>query len=145
MTDLVPKFLHDFSYLKDVKFKVIYFQNLPKKKTNLIFYHIILCYRIIYFDLIVHRKGGNIGWFIKLSVQTFQPLIVIYRRGNISSLGMYINLSSIVLSLKIPELINIQLIITQFHTELYIDLRYQYWMFSAPNDFSMFLTRGKNI
>ena len=28
------------------------------------------------------REGGGIGWFIKLSAQTFQPLIVIYKSGN---------------------------------------------------------------
>ncbi len=32
-----------------------------------------------------------VGWFSKLSVQTFQSLIVIYRRGCLSLLGMYIN------------------------------------------------------
>ena len=38
-------------------------------------------------------------------VQTFQPLIVIYKRGNFADHHwgcMYINLSAIVLSLKIP-------------------------------------------
>ena len=25
----------------------------------------------------------ELGWFIKVSVQTFQPIIVIYRRGNL--------------------------------------------------------------
>ena len=47
-----------------------------------------------------------IGWLIKLSVLTFQPLIVIYRRCNfvyLSSLEMYITLSAIVLSLWIPD------------------------------------------
>ena len=28
-----------------------------------------------------------IGWFIKLSVQTFEPLIIIYRRGNFGGMG----------------------------------------------------------
>ena len=43
-----------------------------------------------------------IGWFINLSVQTFQPLIIIYRRDNfVYHYWEYINSSSIVLSLKI--------------------------------------------
>ena len=38
-----------------------------------------------------------IGWFIKLSVQTFQPLILIYRSDNLFIIkGMYINLPAIV-------------------------------------------------
>ena len=39
-------------------------------------------------------------WFIMLSVQTFQPLIVMNKRGNFSVcfLGMFINLFAIVLS-----------------------------------------------
>ena len=37
------------------------------------------------------------GWLIKLSIQTFQPLILIY------SVGMYIHLSAIVLSLDFPD------------------------------------------
>ena len=51
-----------------------------------------------------------IGWFIKLSVQSFQPLIVIYRRGNI--LEIRINSSTIVLSFSIPKLLPL------FRTEL---------------------------
>ena len=45
-----------------------------------------------------------IGWFIKLGVQMFQPLIEIYRRGDILCImiEICINLSAIVLSLKIP-------------------------------------------
>ena len=40
------------------------------------------------------------GWFIKLSVQTFQPLIsYTISQFCVSSLEMYVNLSSIVLSL----------------------------------------------
>ena len=45
------------------------------------------------------------GWFIKYPVETFQPLIVIHKRSNRifgKSLGMYINLSAIVLSLWTP-------------------------------------------
>ena len=30
----------------------------------------------------IYSKVKMISWFVKLSVQTFQPLIVIYRRGN---------------------------------------------------------------
>ncbi len=46
-----------------------------------------------------------ICWFIKLSVRMFLPLIVIYSRGNfVSSLGMYLNLTAIVLSIYIPIL-----------------------------------------
>ena len=42
-----------------------------------------------------------IGLFIRVTFQTFQPLIVIYRKGNFvyEMIGMYINLSAIVLSL----------------------------------------------
>ena len=40
-----------------------------------------------------------IGWFIKLSVGTFQPLIEIYGRGNF----VYINLTTIVLPLLISR------------------------------------------
>ena len=41
-----------------------------------------------------------IGWFIKLSFQMFQPIIVIYRRVFFCIIigGMYINLSAIVVS-----------------------------------------------
>ena len=44
-----------------------------------------------------------IVWFIKLSVQTFQRLVIIYRRGNflynLRGTGKYTNSSAIVLSL----------------------------------------------
>ena len=47
-----------------------------------------------------------IYWLLKLSVQTFQPLIVIYRRVYFGyhywGCTLYINLSAIVLSLQIP-------------------------------------------
>ena len=52
--------------------------------------------------------GILIVWFIKLSVNKFQPLSLIYRRGDFvyhPSLGMYINLSAIFLSLQNPEFI----------------------------------------
>ena len=47
-----------------------------------------------------------IGWFFNFGVQTFQPLILIYRSGNFVyhhwGCILYINLSAIELSLKIP-------------------------------------------
>ena len=49
--------------------------------------------------LLVLRLLILIGWF-KISVQAFQQMILIFNNGNFfSSLGMYIDLSSIVLSL----------------------------------------------
>ena len=48
----------------------------------------------------------NFDWFIKLSVQTFQPLIVIYRRRDfVYILEIHIIFSAIVLSFMNPELI----------------------------------------
>ncbi len=51
----------------------------------------------------------EIGWilidlYIKFSVQTIQPLIVTYWKGNfcVPSFRVYISLSAIVLSLKVP-------------------------------------------
>ena len=58
----------------------------------------------VYLICWLHNFGDfnwiKIGWLIKLNVQTFQLMILIYRSGNfVSSLGMNINLSAIVLSL----------------------------------------------
>ena len=70
---------------------------------NIIFSLIVLCLNIpdnytMLVHLFMHRVGGDngmfitlflfpniilIGWFIRLSVQTFQPLILFYRRSNL--------------------------------------------------------------
>ena len=45
-----------------------------------------------------------IGWVTKLSVQMFQPLIIIYRRGIfVLIMRIYMNLFAIVLTLYIPD------------------------------------------
>ena len=102
-----------FSPLKNLitqKINLETFIDIGKIKRN----ESILKLGIFVCSTVAAREGGYIGlfitllpyfitlsWFIKFSVQTFQPLIVIHRFC-ISSLGMYINLFDIVLSFQIP-------------------------------------------
>ena len=68
----------------------------------------LLHYSIKFFLFVILITQGSyfrilIGWIIKLSVLTFQPLIVIYKREGILVDVQYIN-SAMVLSLKIHSL-----------------------------------------
>ena len=77
-----------------------YLLNQSQKFYNNVFLFVDLT-TLFFFYLIL------IGWLIKLSVQKFQPIIVIFRKGNF--VWIYINLSAIVLSFQIPELCYYQL------------------------------------
>ena len=57
------------------KLKLIFFDHLPLVK---FLNNVILFVGLTTLGLLMNL----IGWFVKFSVQTFQPLMVIYRRGN---------------------------------------------------------------